>query len=183
MSRDNTRSEPYGGRFTKETPSNGDAENVRRGRVRRAMIAGTVGTAIEWYDFFLYGTAAALVFPPLFFPKRDPYTGALRRSPPRGGFRRPAAGRGVFGHCGDRIGRKATLISTLLPWASPRLIGVLPSTASASGRRPCSSCCACMQGIGVGGEWGGSVCCRMEWGDPGAAASSRAGRRSACRSD
>ena len=77
MSRDQTRSEPYGGRFTKEAPRDGEAERLRKGQVRRAMIAGTVGTSIEWYDFFLYGTAAALVFPDLFFPGASAYAGAL----------------------------------------------------------------------------------------------------------
>jgi hypothetical protein len=77
MSRAPTRSEPYGGRFTKEAPRDGEAERLRKGQVRRAMIAGTVGTSIEWYDFFLYGTAAALVFPDLFFPGASAYAGAL----------------------------------------------------------------------------------------------------------
>jgi len=72
MSRDQARSEPYGGRFTKEAAGNGRADGLRRKHVRRAMVAGTVGTAIEWYDFFLYGTAAALVFPKLFFPDASP---------------------------------------------------------------------------------------------------------------
>ena len=145
MSRDDTRSEPYGGRFTKEAPRDDQAEGLRRKQVRRAMVAGTVGTSIEWYDFFLYGTAAALVFPHLFFPGASPYAGALASFATYAvGFAARPVGAAIFGHFGDRIGRKATLISTLLLMGiASTLIGVLPGyTRSASGRRPCWFCCA-----------------------------------------
>jgi MFS family permease len=128
MSRDQSRPEPYGGRFTKEAPRDGEAERLRRGQVRRAMIAGTVGTSIEWYDFFLYGTAAALVFPDLFFPGASSYAGALASFATYAvGFAARPVGAAIFGHFGDRIGRKATLISTLmLMGIASTLIGVLP---------------------------------------------------------
>ena len=119
---------------------------LRRKQVRRALIAGTVGTSIEWYDFFLYGTAAALVFPHLFFPGASAYAGALASFATYAvGFAARPVGAAIFGHWGDRIGRKATLISTLLLMGiASTLIGVLPTATprSASGRRRCSSCCA-----------------------------------------
>ena len=131
MSRDDTRSEPYGGRFTKETPRNGEAENVRRSQVRRAIVASTVGTSIEWYDFFLYGTAAALVFPKLFFPGANHFAGVLASFAIYAvGFAARPVGAAIFGHWGDRIGRKATLISTLLLMGiASMLIGVMPTYA------------------------------------------------------
>ena len=132
MSRDQTRSEPYGGRFTKEAPRDGEAERLRKKQVRRAMVAGTVGTSIEWYDFFLYGTAAALVFPHLFFPGASAYAGALASFATYAvGFAARPVGAAIFGHFGDRIGRKATLISTLmLMGIASTLIGVLPGYAT-----------------------------------------------------
>ena len=169
MSRDDTRSEPYGGRFTKEAPRNGDAETLRRSQVRRAMIAGTVGTSIEWYDFFLYGTAAALVFPHLFFPGASAYAGALASFATYAvGFAARPVGAAIFGHFGDRIGRKATLISTLmLMGIASTLIGVLPGYATLGFWAPTLLVLLrLIQGIGVGGEWGGSVTLCMEWGNP-----------------
>ena len=86
-----------------------------RAQLRRALIASTVGTTIEWYDFLLYGTVSALVFGPIFFPKSDPLMGVLQSF---GiffiGFVGRPIGAAIFGHWGDRIGRKATLIATLL---------------------------------------------------------------------
>src|SRR6186713_2153155 len=95
---------------------------------RRAVIASTVGTTIEWYDFFLYGTAAALVFPQLFFPGSSPYAGVLAAFGTQFvGFAARPLGAAIFGHFGDRVGRKATLISTLmLMGIASTLIGVLP---------------------------------------------------------
>src|SRR5437016_14451997 len=82
---------------------------------RRAMIAAAIGTSIEWYDFFLYTTVAALVFPKLFFPTSDPYTGLLLSfSTYFVGFAARPVGAAIFGHYGDRLGRKVTLIATLL---------------------------------------------------------------------
>ena len=84
-------------------------------QLRKAVIAATVGTTIEWYDFFIYGTAAGLIFPHLFFPNQDPLTGTLASfSTYFVGFAGRPIGAAIFGHYGDRIGRKATLISTLL---------------------------------------------------------------------
>ncbi len=142
---------------------------LRRGQVRRAMIAGTVGTSIEWYDFFLYGTAAALVFPEALLPGRERLRGraGLVRDLCRR-LRRPPVGAAIFGHFGDRIGRKATLISTLLLMGiASTLIGVLPGYATLGFWAPTLLVVLrLIQGIGVGGEWGGSVTLCMEWGNP-----------------
>src|SRR4051812_38136527 len=160
MSPDEASTEPYGGRFTKEAPREADDERVRRGQVRRALVAGTVGTAIEWYDFFLYGTAAALVFPKLFFPGASAYAGALASFATYAvGFAARPVGAAIFGHWGDRIGRKATLISTLLLMGiASFLIGVVPTYASIGVWAPTLLVALRIaQGIGVGGEWGGSI--------------------------
>ena len=132
MSPDQASTEPYGGRFTKEAPRDGKDAGVRRSQVRRAMVAGVVGTSIEWYDFFLYGTAAALVFPKLFFPDASPYLGTLASFATYAvGFAARPVGAAIFGHFGDRIGRKATLVSTLLVMGiASTLIGVLPGYAT-----------------------------------------------------
>jgi metabolite-proton symporter len=169
MPRNQARTEPYGGRFTKDAPQNGEAERLRKKQVRRAMIAGTVGTSIEWYDFFLYGTAAALVFPKLFFPDASPYAGALASFATYAvGFAARPVGAAIFGHYGDRIGRKATLISTLLLMGiASTLIGVLPGHNAIGFWAPTLLVALrLIQGIGVGGEWGGSVTLCMEWGNP-----------------
>src|SRR2546423_2652263 len=91
-----------------------DQQAVRRARMR-AVVASTVGTSIEWYDFFLYGTAAALVFPKLFFPGASAYAGVLASFATYAvGFAARPVGAAIFGHWGDRVGRKATPISTRL---------------------------------------------------------------------
>src|SRR5690348_332647 len=134
---------------------------------RRAVLASVVGTTIEWYDFFLYGTAAALVFPALFFPGRDPYTGVLLAFGTQfGGFAARPIGAAVFGHYGDRIGRKATLITTLLIMGiGTALIGLLPTYAAIGVAAPLLlTFLRILQGLAVGGEWGGSVLLAMEWG-------------------
>ncbi len=133
------------------------------------MIAGTVGTSIEWYDFFLYGTAAALVFPKLFFPGSSPYIGALASFATYAvGFAARPVGAAIFGHYGDRIGRKTALVATLmLMGIASTLIGVLPGHASIGIWAPTLLVLLrVVQGIGVGGEWGGSVTLCMEWGNP-----------------
>jgi MFS family permease len=133
------------------------------------MVAGTVGTSIEWYDFFLYGTAAALVFPKLFFPDASAYAGVLASFATYAvGFAARPVGAAIFGHWGDRIGRKATLISTLLLMGvASALIGVLPTHGSIGFWAPTLLVVLrLLQGIGVGGEWGGSVTLCMEWGNP-----------------
>jgi metabolite-proton symporter len=159
-----------GPRFTRPgAPTDREAERLRRGQVRRALMAGTVGTAIEWYDFFLYGTAAALVFPKLFFPDASPYIGALASFATYAvGFAARPVGAAIFGHFGDRVGRKATLITTLLLMGiASALIGLLPGYKSIGVLAPTLLVLLrLVQGIGVGGEWGGSVTLCMEWGNP-----------------
>src|SRR4051794_19191793 len=147
----------------------GGNDALRRKQGRPAIFAGTVGTAIEWYDFFLYGTAAALVFPKLFFPEASDYAGVLASFAIYAvGFAARPVGAAIFGHWGDRIGRKATLIATLLLMGiASALIGVMPTYASIGIWAPTILVLLrLMQGIGVGGEWGGSVTLSMEWGNP-----------------
>jgi metabolite-proton symporter len=141
--------------------------DLERSQLVRALVASTIGTTIEWYDFFLYGTAAALVFPHVFFPKSDPYVGALQAFATYtvGFIARPIGG-AIFGHYGDRIGRKATLIITLLLMGiATFLVGIVPGYASIGvwGAILLTALRVC-QGLGVGGEWGGSVLLSMEWG-------------------
>jgi metabolite-proton symporter len=142
-------------------------DSIVRSHRRRAVVASTVGTTIEWYDFFLYGTAAALVFPKLFFPGADPYVGILLAFGTQfGGFAARPIGAAIFGHWGDRIGRKSTLIVTLLLMGiGTALIGVLPTYAAIGIAAPLLlTVLRIVQGIAVGGEWGGSVLLAMEWG-------------------
>jgi metabolite-proton symporter len=144
----------------------GEGELSSRHR-RRAVVASTVGTTIEWYDFFLYGTAAALVFPHLFFPGSSPAAGVLESfSTQFVGFAARPVGAAIFGHFGDRIGRKATLVTTLLLMgAATALIGVLPTFTAIGAAAPILlTVLRIIQGVGVGGEWGGSVLMSMEWG-------------------
>ena len=134
---------------------------------RRAVIASTIGTSIEWYDFFLYGTAAALVFPSLFFPGSSAFAGVLASFGTQFvGFAARPIGAAIFGHFGDRIGRKATLITTLLLMGiGTFLIGCLPTFHTlGAGAAVLLVVLRIVQGIGVGGEWGGSVLLSMEWG-------------------
>ena len=141
-----------------------DAEH--KTQLRKAVVAATVGTTIEWYDFFIYGTAAGLIFPKLFFPNQDPLTGTLAAfSTYFIGFVGRPIGAAIFGHYGDRIGRKATLISTLLVMGiATFLIAFVPSydTIGIWGAI-ILTVLRMLQGIGVGGEWGGSVLIAMEW--------------------
>src|ERR1700688_3446699 len=142
-----------------------DAEHSAQ--LRKAVIAATVGTTIEWYDFFIYGTAAGLVFPKLFFPNEDPLTGTLLAfSTYFVGFVGRPIGAAIFGHYGDRIGRKATLIATLLVMGiATVLVAFVPSYASIGiWGAIILTVLRMLQGIGVGGEWGGSVLMAMEWG-------------------
>src|SRR4051812_29876552 len=146
-----------------------DTERTRRGQVRRAIVASVVGPSIEWYDFFLYGTAAALVFPQLFFPGASAYAGTLASFATYAvGFAARPVGAAIFGHWGDRIGRKATLVATLMLMGTASvLIGVMPTYGSIGFWAPTLLVVLrILQGIGVGGEWGGSVTLTMEWGNP-----------------
>jgi len=142
---------------------------ARRRMMIKAVVASAVGTTIEWYDFFLYGVAAALIFPRLFFPASDPFTGRLLSfSTFFVGFAARPFGAAFFGHYGDRLGRKAALIATLLLMGvATTAIGLVPgydrigiwgAVLLVAGRT--------LQGIGVGGEWGGSVLMAGEWTDP-----------------
>jgi metabolite-proton symporter len=134
--------------------------------LRKAVIASTVGTAIEWYDFFIYGTAAGLVFGKLYFPNEAPIVGTLAAFATYFvGFVGRPIGAAIFGHYGDRIGRKATLIATLLCMGiGTFLIAFVPSYASIGiWGAVLLTILRMIQGIGVGGEWGGSVLMAMEW--------------------
>lgn len=135
---------------------------------RKAAVAATVGTVIEWYDFFLYATASALIFPKLFFPASDPYIGTLQSFGTFAvGFLARPVGAAIFGHYGDRIGRKTALVLTMfLMGISSLVIGLLPTYQSVGMWAPILLVLLrLIQGIGVGGEWGGSVLLSMEWGD------------------
>jgi MFS family permease len=135
-------------------------------QLRKAVIASTVGTAIEWYDFFLYGTAAGLVFGKLYFPNQDLLTATLLAFGTYFiGFIGRPIGAAIFGHYGDRIGRKATLIATLLCMGLATFaIAFVPTFASIGvWGAILLTVLRAIQGIGVGGEWGGSVLLAMEW--------------------
>jgi metabolite-proton symporter len=136
---------------------------------RRVIVASLIGTSLEWYDFFVYGTAAALVFNKLFFPSFAPLVGTLLAFATYAvGFVARPLGGIVFGHYGDRIGRKNVLVVTLLVMGvATVLIGVLP-TYSAIGMWAAVLLVALrfVQGLGLGGEWGGAVLMSMEHGDP-----------------
>src|SRR5437870_3207808 len=139
----------------------------RRKQMMRAVVASTVGTSIEWYDYFLYGTMTALVFAKLFFPKSDPITGVTEAFAIYFiGFAARPVGAWLFGTYGDRIGRKATLIATLLVMGiATFLIGVMPTYATiGTAAAVVLTLLRLCQGLGVGGEWGGSVLMSMEWG-------------------
>lgn len=141
-------------------------EIEHRAQLRKAVIASTIGTAIEWYDFFLYGTAAGLVFGKLFFPNQDPLSATLLAFGTYFiGFASRPVGAAIFGHYGDRIGRKATLIATLLFMGlGTFFIAFVPGYDSIGiwGAIILIALRA-LQGIGIGGEWGGSILMSMEW--------------------
>lgn len=132
------------------------------------LCASTIGTSIEWYDFFLYGFLAATVFPKIFFPTLDPVTGTIASFTTNFvGFAARPLGGAFFGWFGDRVGRKSTLITTLLLMGvATALMGVLPGYAQIGLAAPILlSVLRFLQGAGVGGEWGGSVLLSMEFGD------------------
>ena len=135
-------------------------------QLRRAVIASTVGTAIEWYDFFLYSTVTGLVFAKLFFPHSDPWVGTLEAFGIYAvGFVARPIGAAIFGHYGDRIGRKSTLIATLLLMGlATAAVAVVPTYESIGvWGAVILTILRFIQGVGVGGEWGGSVLMSMEW--------------------
>ena len=141
-------------------------ESEHSAQLRKAVIASTVGTAIEWYDFFLYGTAAGLVFGKLYFPNQDPLSATLLAFTTYFiGFVGRPIGAAIFGHYGDRIGRKATLIATLLCMGLATFAIAFVPTYESIGiwGAIILTVLRMIQGIGVGGEWGGSVLLAMEW--------------------
>jgi len=135
-------------------------------QLRRAVIASTVGTAIEWYDFFLYSTVTGLVFAKLFFPNSDPLVGTLQAFLIYAvGFIARPVGAAIFGHYGDRIGRKSTLVATLLLMGLATFAVAFVPTYESIGiwGAVLLTVLRFIQGVGVGGEWGGSVLMSMEW--------------------
>jgi MFS transporter, MHS family, shikimate and dehydroshikimate transport protein len=141
------------------------------GSIRTVALASLIGTTIEWYDFFLYGTAAALVFNRLYFPTFDPLAGTLAAfgTYAVGFLARPIGGI-VIGHYGDRIGRKSMLILTLIIMGVATFgIGLLPTYAQIGAWAPVALVVLRLaQGFGVGGEWGGAVLMAVEHAPPGA---------------
>jgi metabolite-proton symporter len=136
--------------------------------LRRVVMASLIGTTIEWYDFFLYGSAAALVFNHLFFPQFDPLTGTLLAFATYAvGFVARPVGGIVFGHYGDRIGRKRLLmLSLVLMGVATLLIGLLPTYGQVGIWAPVALIALrLVQGFAVGGEWGGAVLMAAEHGD------------------
>ena len=142
------------------------SETDHHAQLRRAVIASTVGTTIEWYYFLLYSTVTGLVFGKLFFPKSDPLVGVLEAfAVYTVGFIARPIGAMIFGHYGDRIGRKGALIATLLlTGLATFAVGFVPTyeTVGVWGA-VILTVIRFIQGIGVGGEWGGSVLLSMEW--------------------
>jgi metabolite-proton symporter len=138
--------------------------------IHRILLASLIGTTIEFFDFYIYATAAVLVFPKLFFPGQDPATAMLQSLATfaLAFFARPI-GSALFGHFGDRIGRKATLVTALLTMGiSTVFIGLLPTYASIGVAAPCLlALCRFGQGLGLGGEWGGAVLLATENAPPG----------------
>ncbi|MFF3112078.1 MFS transporter [Kitasatospora sp. NPDC057904] len=144
------------------------AASVERRSLPRVVAASLIGTTIEWYDYFLYGTAAALVFGKVFFPNSDPLTGTLLAFLTYAiGFAARPLGALVFGHFGDRVGRKRLLVvSLLLMGGSTTLIGVLPTYSSIGAAAPVLlTVLRLVQGFALGGEWGGAVLLVSEHGD------------------
>lgn len=148
----------------------GRANEAPRASVGKVALASLVGTTIEFYDFYIFGTAAALVFGPMFFPKSAPETQTLNAYLAFGlaFFARPV-GSFLFGHFGDRIGRKSTLVATMLTMGlATTLIGVLPSYATAGVFAPLAlAALRLAQGVGLGGEWGGAALVAVENAPPG----------------
>ena len=137
-----------------------------RAQLRRAVIASTIGTTIEWYDFLLYSIVTGLVFAKLYFPQSDPLVGTLQAYAIFFvGFVARPVGAFIFGHYGDRIGRKAALIATLLlTGLATFAVALVPRYAQIGiWGAIILLLLRFIQGLGVGGEWGGSVLLSMEW--------------------
>lgn len=150
-------------------PSSPDVQSDANS-VRRVVLASFIGTTIEWYDFFLYGTAAALVFNKLFFPTIEPRAGTMASFATYAvGFVARPLGGVIFGHFGDKLGRKSVLVTTLVMMGlATFLIGVLPTYEQAGIVAPVILVALrFVQGLGVGGEWGGAVLMAVEHGHAG----------------
>lgn len=144
-------------------------EETRRRHLVRAVVASTIGTTVEWYDFFLYGSAAALIFPKLFFSNVDPGVATiLSYITFYAGFVARPVGAAIFGHWGDRIGRKALLVTTMLVMGvSTTAIGLVPTDqVIGAWGAVILTLLRTLQGIAVGGEWSGSVLMAGEWAAP-----------------
>ena len=141
-----------------------------RNSASTVLFASLIGTTIEFFDFYIYATAAVLVFPKLFFPSSDPAAATLQSLATFAiAFIARPIGSAIFGHFGDRIGRKATLVAALLTMGiSTVLIGALPTYASIGTVAPLLlALCRFGQGLGLGGEWGGAVLLATENAPPG----------------
>src|SRR6516225_2030076 len=141
-------------------------EAEHRTQLLRAVISSTIGTTIEWYDFFLYSTVTGLAFAKLYFPNSDPLTGTLQAFGIYAvGFAARPVGAAIFGHYGDRMGRKAALIATLLLMGLATFAVAFVPTYDQIGiwGAIILTVLRFIQGVGVGGEWGGSVLLAMEW--------------------
>ena len=150
--------------MTRATERSGSDTNIVR-----VVAASMAGTTVEWYDFFLYGVAAATVFPAVFFPSSDPATGTLAALATFAiGFVARPVGGIVFGHYGDRVGRKKLLVvSLLMMGAATFAIGLLPGYATIGVLAPILLVVLrLIQGFALGGEWGGAVLIVSEHGDP-----------------
>ncbi|MDI4583945.1 MFS transporter [Oenococcus sp. UCMA 14587] len=138
----------------------GDSQTFKRDSIKTVMLASMIGTAIEFFDFYAYGTAAAAYFPKVFFPEVTPAIATILSLLTFGiAFIARPMGSFIFGHFGDRIGRKQTLIfSLMLMGTSTVLIGILPSYATLGLTSVILLCtCRFIQGIGLGGEWSGAA--------------------------
>ncbi len=133
--------------------------------IRKVVVASFIGTTIEWYDFFIYTTAAALIFPQLFFPSFEPLAGTLASFATYAvGFLARPLGGVIFGHYGDKVGRKAMLVTTLLIMGiATFLVGLLPTYETIGIWAPILLVVLrLLQGLGLGGEWGGAVLMAVE---------------------
>src|SRR5580700_4282356 len=151
---------------TSRIPAQALSDAEHSAQLRRAVVASTVGTVIEAYDFLLYVLIAPLVFAKLFFPSSDPLVGTLQAFGIYAvGFVSRPVGAALFGHYGDRIGRKVTLIATLLlTGLSTFAVGFVPSYASIGiWGAVILTIVRFIQGVGIGGEWGGATLIAMEW--------------------
>ena len=148
------------------SPTGAISEVEHTRQLRRAVFASTIGTAIEWYDFFLYSSVTGLIFAHLYFPRADPFTGLLDAFGVYAvGFVARPIGAAIFGHYGDRLGRKAALVATLLLMGVGTFLVALVPGYQRIGiwGGIILTALRFVQGIGVGGEWGGSVLLAMEW--------------------